>query len=206
MPRGRIPGPRTLSSAAEREVGDGDLCLPFPGAWCDPGRAGQRPRGVPGQLPRQPLCLQTPVLPAPACVTSPLWPQFPREWGGCSVAMRPGSVVKQAAWGSGVGARSSPGPVGPETTGTLSRDSPGRGAAGGVAGASRSPPTCPSGASRAGLRSPESPERPEQQRGLAGPCVRWPVDNKTNALLTDCRALNPPGRHDDVSANRLLNS
>lgn len=25
------------------------------------------------------------------------------------------------------------------------------------------------------------------------------VDNKTNALLTDCCALNPPGRQDDVS-------
>lgn len=119
--------------------------------------------------------------------------------------MRPGPVVKQAARGSGVGARFSPGPVGPETT---AGPESGLTRAGGVQGREWQGPQGVPQPAQVALPGPGSAARRAlSSRGdWPAPALRWPVDNKTNALLTDCRALNPPGRHDDVSANRLLNS
>lgn len=90
LPRGRIPGPEHRARRQGAGVRDGHcVCLSQ-----GPGAAGSglgRSQGAsPGQLPRQPLFLQTPVPPAPACATSPLRASVSPRAGGCSVAMRPG--------------------------------------------------------------------------------------------------------------------
>ena len=95
----------------------------------------------------------------------------------------------------------------PGSSGALSQASArlraGVGVAGGLGRGLKGPLDLPSGISRSRLRGLKSPEQP---RGLAGSRAGGRVDNKTNAVLTGCCALNPPGRQDDVDPNRLLNS
>lgn len=75
--------------------------------------------------------------------------------------------------------------------GDLNKDSPrpscvqGLGPAGGLGGALKKLPTASPGLGFQG--------------GQAASVLYGRVNNKTNALLTDCLALNPPGRQDDVS-------
>lgn len=73
----------------------------------------------------------------------------------------------------------------------------------GLGGNLKELPSLARGPSRSRLHSLKKPQQP---RGTGRSRAALGVNNKTNALLTNCRALNPPGRQDDVSPDRLLDS